>query len=75
MGKILEAFLTDQLRIDDVTGQRTLKHQRLCESVCELQDQLSEKLNAEDKKLLNELVDAIFDEGCADAKSNSLLVI
>lgn len=23
MGKILEAFLTDQLRVDDETGQRT----------------------------------------------------
>lgn len=68
MGKILEAFFNDQLHIDDVTWERTPKHQRICERACQLQDQLSEKLDAEDKKLLDELVDAIFDEGCVDAE-------
>lgn len=68
MGKILEAFLTDQLRVDDVTGQRTPQHQKLCEKACELQDKLSEKLNTEDKETLDELVDIIFNESCVDAE-------
>ncbi len=68
MGKILEAFLTDQLRVDDVTGQRTAKHQRLCEKGCELQEKLAEKLNDEEKEMLTELVDTLFDEGCIDAE-------
>lgn len=42
MGKILEAFLTDQLRVDDVTGKKSPKHQKLCEKNCELQDKLTE---------------------------------
>lgn len=68
MGKILEAFLTDQLCVDDVIGQRSPKHQRLCERGCELQDKLAEKLNDEEKEILTELVDTLFNEGCVDAE-------
>ena len=68
MGKILEAFLTDQLRVDDVTGQRTAEHQRLCEKACELQEELTEKLNDVEKEMLTELVDTLFDESCIDAE-------
>ena len=68
MGKILEAFLTDRLHVDDVTGQKTAKHQRLCEKGCELQDKLAEKLNDKEKEMLSELVDTLFDEGCIDAE-------
>lgn len=31
MGNILEAFLTDQLRVDSGTKRRTPEHQELCE--------------------------------------------
>ena len=68
MGKILEAFLTDQLRVDDVTEQRTAKHQRLCEKNCALQEKLAEKLNDEEKEMLTKLVDALFDESYIDAE-------
>ena len=68
MGKILEAFLTDQLRVDDVTGKQSPKHQKLCEKNCELQDKLTEKLNDEEKEILTELLDTLFDESCIDAE-------
>ena len=68
MGKILEAFLTDQLRVDDVTGQRTAKHQKLCEKGCKLQEKSAEKLNDEEKERLTELADTLFDEDCIDAE-------
>lgn len=34
----------------------------------ELQEKLGEKLNAEEKELLTELVEPLFDEGCVDAE-------
>lgn len=68
MGKILKAFLTDQLRIDDVTGLRTPEHQKICERGYALQKKLSEKLNNEEREILTELVDTLFDESCMDAQ-------
>lgn len=62
MGKILEAFLTDQLRVDSGTERRTPEHQALCEKGGELQDQLAETLNDKQKKILEELVETLFDE-------------
>ena len=56
MGKILEAFLTDQLRVDSGTERRTPEHQALCEKGGELQDQLAETHDFEgysEWKLLN----------------------
>lgn len=68
MGKILEAFLTDQLQVDVVTEQRTPEHQRLCDKSRALQEKLNAKLDAEDKDMLAELVDTLFSEGCVDAQ-------
>ena len=62
MGKILDAFLADQLHVESGTERRTPEHQALCEKSSELQDQLAETLNDKQKALLEELVDAIFDE-------------
>ncbi len=56
MGKILEAFLTDQLRVDSGTERQTPEHQALCEKGGELQDQLAETHDFEgysEWKLLN----------------------
>lgn len=64
MGKILEAFLTDQLRVDSVTEQRTPEHQELCEKGNELQDKLAETLNDKQKEILEELVETLFEESC-----------
>lgn len=62
MGKILEALLTDQLRVNSEVERRTPEHQALCERCGELQDQLAETLNDKQKALLEELVETFFDE-------------
>ena len=62
MGKILEALLTDQLRVDSGTDRRSPEHQALCEKGGELQDRLAETLNDKQKEMLEELVETFFDE-------------
>ena len=62
MGKILEALLTDQLRVDSGTDRRSPEHQALCEKGGELQDRLTETLNDKQKAMLEELVEIFFDE-------------
>ena len=64
MGKILEAFSADQLRIGSGTEKRSAKQQQLCSRGDELQEKLAEKLNTEEKAMLTELVDTLFEEGC-----------
>ena len=54
MGNILEAFLTDQLRVDSGTKRRTTA----------LQERLAETLNDKQKAILEELVVTLFDESC-----------
>lgn len=64
MGKILEAFLTEQLRVDSGTERRTPEHQALSEKSLELQDQLEETLNDKQKSVLKDLTETLFDESC-----------
>ena len=64
MGKILEAFLTDQLRVDSGTERRSPEHQKLCDKGEELQEKLAEKLNDEEKEMLTELVETLFEQSC-----------
>ncbi|MBO5031798.1 MAG: hypothetical protein J6D08_07920 [Lachnospiraceae bacterium] len=67
MGKILEAFLTEQLRVDSGTDRRNPEHQELCEKGKEFQDRLGETLNDKQKAILAELVETLFDESsCAE---------
>lgn len=66
MGKILEAFLTDQLHVDGGMEGRSPEHQQLCDKGSKLQDKLAEKLNNEEKEMLTELVDTLFEESCYD---------
>ena len=66
MGKILEAFLTYQLRADSGMEGRSPKQKRLCDRGNELQDKLAEKLNDEEKEMLTELIDTLFEESCYD---------
>ena len=61
MGKILEAFLTEQLRVDSGTERRTPEHQALSAKSLELQDQLEETLNDKQKAVLKELTETLFD--------------
>ncbi len=43
MGKILEAFLNEQLHVDGGTEGRSLEQQKICERGSELQDKLAKK--------------------------------
>lgn len=70
MGKILDAFVDDQLHVNPVTEKRTIQHQYLCEQVEILQSKLEKKLNDEDRELLKKLADTYFDESCCDAHNN-----
>lgn len=70
MGKILDAFVDNQLHVNAVTEKRTSHHQYLCEQVEKLQTELEKRLNDEDKALLLKLADTYFDESCCDAHSN-----
>lgn len=63
MGKILEAFLTNQLHVGNGTERKTPEHQALCEKNIELQDQLEKTLNDKQKAVLKELTESLFDEG------------
>ena len=69
MGRILEAFAEDELHVIPPKEIRSPKHQELCGKVCELLEKLKEKLNNEEKELLNELMDAVDDENCCYAQS------
>ena len=67
MGKILDAFLTEQLRVDSGTVKRSPEHQEVCDKSDDLQEKLAEKLNEEENALLTQLLDTLFDESCFDA--------
>ena len=69
MGKILDAFVDDQLHVNAVTEKRTSHHRYLCEQVEILQSKLEKKLNDEDRELLKKLADTYFDESCCGAHS------
>ena len=62
----MEAFLTDQLRVDSGTGGRSPEHQQLCYKGNEIQEKLAKKLNNEEKEMLTELVDTLFKKSCFD---------
>lgn len=68
MGKILEAFAQDELHVIPSNEIRSPKHQKLCDRACELQEKLEEKLNNEEKELLNELMDVVSDANCCYAQ-------
>ena len=69
MGRILEAFAGDELHVIPSDETRSPKRQKLCDKVCELREKLEEKLNNEEKVLLNELMDTVADENCCYAQS------
>mgnify|MGYP001026342405 FL=1 len=64
MGKILDAFLTDQLHVDSGTEQLTPEHKALREKSMALQNQLAETLNDKQKVILTQLAETKFEESC-----------
>ena len=69
MGRILEAFAEGELHVIPSNEIQSPKHQELFDKVCKLQEKLEEKLNSEEKKLLDELMDAVAEESCCYAQS------
>ena len=69
MGRILEAFAEDQLHVIPSDEIQSPKHQKLFDRVCKLQEKLEEKLNSEEKNLLNDLMDAVAEENSCYAQN------
>lgn len=67
MGKILEAFANDELRVDEVEKCSPQCHE-LWGKICDLTDELEEKLNEEEQKLLSNLIHTISDENACNAQ-------
>lgn len=69
MGKILEAFADGRLCMEEEIEKRSLGYPELSEKAFRLQEELEERLNDEERELLNELIDTIFDECCFYAQN------
>ena len=48
--------------------RKSPEHREVSDRGCELQEKLAEKLNDEEKEILTQLVDTLFDESCYDAE-------
>lgn len=62
MDRLLRAFADEQLQIIEVTETRSPKRKKLIDEGYRLHKELAEKLNKEDKELLEHLVDIISEE-------------
>ena len=69
MGKILEALLSEQLNLDRDVEAHSPECQKLLEQGEKFQKQLEEKLNDEEKQILECLVGVLFDEGVCYAQN------
>ena len=69
MGKILDAFADGRLCMEEEVEKRSWEHLELSEKACRLQEELEKKLKGEERKLLNELIDTIFEECCLYAQN------
>lgn len=67
MGKILEAFFTEQLMVDEVMSERTPWQEELLKRVNESRAELEEKIDDGTKQLLEEYKDAVNNENYAYA--------
>lgn len=72
MGRILEAFLDEQLRVDAVVDRRSPRHQKLCEQAAALKTKLEGKLNEEERALLERLMETTLEENNCYAQSKFL---
>lgn len=70
MGKILDAFVENELYTTEVIEKRSPQRQRLIEKSDELHSKLEQKLNSEDNELLEQLLEVIFDESYCYAQAN-----
>lgn len=69
VGKILDAFSDEQLLVNAVTEKRSPAHQKYCEQMRAFHEELEDKLNEEQKGLLQKLLDAVENEHNCDAQN------
>ena len=62
MDKLLRAFAGEQLQVIEVTETRSPKRQKLIDESYKLHNELEEKLNSEEKELLERLLDTDSEE-------------
>lgn len=62
MHTILQAFANDALRVETNTDQRSVEHQKICDLSDELEQKLSKRLKDEEKELLRKLIDTLASE-------------
>jgi len=62
MERFLRAFASDQLQVIEVTETRSPKRQKLIDESYKLHNELEEKLNSEEKEMLERLLDINADE-------------
>lgn len=62
MERFLRAFASDQLQVIEVTETRSPKRQKLIDESYKLHNELEEKLNGEEKEMLERLLDINADE-------------
>ncbi|NDO47179.1 DUF6809 family protein [Clostridium sp. MD294] len=70
MGKILQAFADGELYVTEIVQKRTPERQKLIEKNLQLYNELNEKLNDDEQKLLQNLLDVISDENYYDTQNN-----
>ena len=69
MGKILDAFADGRLCIEEEVENRSKEHQWLTEKAYRLQEELKERLDDEERELLEELLDTVFEESYCYAQN------
>ena len=62
MERFLRAFASDQLQVIEVTETRSPKRKKLIDESYKLHNELEQKLNSEEKELLERLLDINADE-------------
>lgn len=62
MSTILEAFANDDLHILEITEKRSPKRQKLIDLSVVLRSKLEQNINDSDKELLDQLLNAVYDE-------------
>lgn len=68
MGKILKAFVTDQIHIDAIAERHSPEYIKFYKKSCELQEELEKKLNGDEKELLDDLMETMFTNGACYAE-------
>lgn len=68
MGEILNAFATEQLRTDSGTEKQDETQKKLNEKSYGLRTELENKLNGEEKVLLDRMMDSMCEEWCRYAE-------